>query len=71
MSCRAVRRSASRRPAAWWPVRRWCSRTSAFADLGVVAPAFVALAFVASVGIIVSTLPLLKRIIGPEAARNG
>ncbi|WP_369224420.1 FtsX-like permease family protein [Streptomyces sp. R39] len=33
--------------------------------------AFVALGLVISLGIIASTLPLLKRITGPEAARNG
>ncbi|MBX7554924.1 FtsX-like permease family protein [Streptomyces sp. NPDC004232] len=33
--------------------------------------ALVALGLVASLGIIASTLPLLKRITGPEAARNG
>ncbi|MFD7829927.1 FtsX-like permease family protein [Kitasatospora sp. NPDC059803] len=38
---------------------------------GAVFFGFVALGVVASVGIIASTLPLLKRITGPEAARNG
>lgn len=38
---------------------------------GAVYFGFVALGVVASVGIIASTLPLLKRITGPEAARNG
>jgi hypothetical protein len=33
--------------------------------------ALVALGLVASLGIVASTLPLLKRITGPEAARNG
>ncbi|MQY09992.1 hypothetical protein SRB5_00960 [Streptomyces sp. RB5] len=33
--------------------------------------AFVALGLVASLGIIASTLPLLRRITGPESARNG
>ncbi|MFR0357561.1 FtsX-like permease family protein [Streptomyces sediminimaris] len=33
--------------------------------------ALVALGLVASLGIIASTLPLLKRVTGPEAARNG
>ncbi|MFJ6772807.1 FtsX-like permease family protein [Kitasatospora sp. NPDC091257] len=45
-------------------------------DYGLVSPGavyfgVVALGIVASVGIIASTLPLLKRITGPEAARNG
>ncbi|MEV6975610.1 FtsX-like permease family protein [Kitasatospora sp. NPDC093806] len=38
---------------------------------GVVFFLLVALGLVASLGIIASTLPLLKRITGPEAARNG
>ncbi|MFI6360870.1 FtsX-like permease family protein [Streptomyces sp. NPDC050743] len=38
---------------------------------GVAYYALVAVGLVASLGIIASTLPLLKRITGPEAARNG
>ncbi|MGW2856418.1 FtsX-like permease family protein [Streptomyces sp. NPDC001215] len=38
---------------------------------GVAYYALVALGLVASLGIIASTLPLLKRITGPETARNG
>ncbi|MER5452330.1 hypothetical protein ABT052_44175 [Streptomyces sp. NPDC002766] len=38
---------------------------------GVAYYALVALGLVASLGIIASPLPLLKRITGPEAARNG
>ncbi|PBC70665.1 FtsX-like permease family protein [Streptomyces sp. TLI_235] len=38
---------------------------------GAVYFALVALGLVASLGIIASTLPLLRRITGPEAARNG
>lgn len=38
---------------------------------GVAYYALVALGLVVSLGIIASTLPLLKRITGPEAARNG
>ncbi|MEU3518679.1 FtsX-like permease family protein [Streptomyces sp. NPDC006654] len=38
---------------------------------GVAYYALVALGLVTSLGIIASTLPLLKRITGPEAARNG
>jgi hypothetical protein len=38
---------------------------------GAVYVALVALGLVASLGIIASTLPLLRRITGPEAARNG
>ncbi|MEU6366643.1 hypothetical protein ABZ876_13130 [Streptomyces sp. NPDC046931] len=37
----------------------------------LVALGLVALGLVASLGIIASTLPLLKRITGPGAARNG